>query len=52
MDDEQALIREIGYTPTDIDVEWEKELKRNGVDVERMKEIDQLIEDKRERGEL
>lgn len=52
MDKEQALIREIGYNPTDVDNEWEKELKRNGVDAERMKEIDELIEQKRDRGEL
>jgi len=51
-DIESALIRDIGYSPTTSDDEWERELKRNGVDVNRMKDIDELIEQKREEGEL
>jgi len=53
MDDKEAhLIRDIGYNPTHEDAEWEAEMKRNGVDVKRMKEIDQLIENLKEEGEL
>jgi len=52
LDNEEALVREIGYNPTQEDKDWEAELKRHGVDSKRMKEIDQLIEQKREEGEL
>ncbi len=51
-DEESALIRDIGYSPTEEDVGWEAELKRNGVDVKRIKKVDQLIEEQREEGEL
>ena len=51
-EEEDALIKDIGYSPTTKDDEWERELKRNGVSVERMKRIDKLIEDKREEGEI
>jgi len=43
---EEALVREIGYTPTYEDEEWEAEMKRNGVDVVRMKRIDKLMKER------
>lgn len=47
-DEEDALIRDIGYVPTIEHDGWERELKRNGVDVDRMKRIDRLIEEREE----
>lgn len=49
--EESALTRDIGYTPTEEDEGWDAEMKRNGVDVKRMKKVDQLIEEQREEGE-
>jgi len=43
---EEALIRDIGYSPTHEDEEWEAEMKRNGVDVKRMRRIDELMKER------
>lgn len=45
-DEEDVLIREIGYSPTLVDDSWEKEMKRNGVDAVRMKRVDRLVEER------
>ena len=50
--EESALVRDIGYSPTEEDDEWDREMARNGVDVKRIKRVDQLIEEQREEGDV
>jgi len=43
--EEEALVKDIGYVPTLEDDQWEKDLRRNGIDVARIKRIDKLVEE-------